>query len=117
MDEQKGFKVIDRRGQQETSEQSKNDKQEAKIQEQPPLDFASFVLSLAHQTIVLLGEAPNPETNLVAANLEAARQTIDILAILEEKTVGNLSAEEKKLLEEVLAGLRLAYVKKTKIGA
>ena len=115
MDEEKSFKVIDRRGQEESN------KMEEKKPEQAPrevrdLDFASFVMSLAHQTVVLLGEAPNPETNLLATNLEAARQTIDILAILEEKTVGNLTSEEKRLLEEVLAGLRLAYVKKSKTG-
>jgi hypothetical protein len=116
MEDEKSFKVIDRRGSSEQEPQKVQEKQEQKVVEPSALDFASFVLSLAHQTIVLLGEAPNPETNLIATNLEAARQTIDILAMLVEKTVGNLTDDEKRLLEEVLAGLRLAYVKKSKIG-
>lgn len=81
----------------------------------PPLDFSSFVVSLATQGFVMLGEMPNPETGLLAVNLEAARQTVDILGILEQKTKGNLSAEEQRLLSEILASLRLAFV--NKVGA
>lgn len=85
------------------------------VQSAPPLDFASFVVSLATQGFVMLGEMPNPETGLLATNLEAARQTVDILGIIEQKTKGNLSAEEQRLLSEVLASLRLAFV--NKVGA
>ena len=128
MEEKEGFKVIDRRGQSEESESPKEEKKTEPQAEQPKqaeqaqqganqamkLDFTSFIMSLAHQAVVLLGEAPNPETNLVATNIEAARQTIDILGILEDKTKGNLNDAEKNLLDEVLTGLRMAYVKKTK---
>lgn len=84
--------------------------------EAPSVDFPSFVVSLATQAVVMLGEMPNPETGLVSMNLEAARQTIDILAMLQEKTKGNLSAEEQGLMQEVLTSLRLAYVNKTGSG-
>lgn len=77
------------------------------------LDFASFLMSLAHQTLVLLGQAPNPETNTLSENLEAAKQTIDILGMLEEKTRGNLSKDEEQLFTELLSSLRIAYVQKT----
>ena len=76
------------------------------------VDFASFIVSLATQAMMLLGEIPNPETNSLMLNLDAARQTIDILGMLEEKTKGNVSAEEERLMTEVLASLRLAYVTK-----
>ncbi len=79
---------------------------------QGEVDFASFVISLGTQTLVMLGEIPNPETNLVSVNIEAARQTIEILAMIEEKTEGNLTQEESRLIGEVLAGLRLAFARK-----
>ena len=121
MEEKEGFKVIDKRGmpKEEVKKETKKPQEEQKQAPQKEnanikLDFTSFVMSLAHQTVVLLGDAPNPETNLVNTNLEGARQTIDIIGILEEKTKGNLTDSEKNLLDEVLTGLRMAYVKKSK---
>ena len=74
------------------------------------VNFNNFVLGLGTQALVLLGEIPNPETGLVNANLSAAKQTIDILGMLEEKTKGNLDENEATLLTEVLSSLRLAFV-------
>ena len=76
----------------------------------PAVNFNNFVLGLGTQALVLMGEIPNPETGLVSANLSAAKQTIDILGILEAKTTGNLDEDEGKLLTEVLSSLRLAFV-------
>ena len=76
------------------------------------VDFASFVVSLATQALLMLGEIPAPDGEEVDINLDAARQTIEILAMLEEKTKGNLSGEENRLISEVLSSLRLTYVKK-----
>jgi hypothetical protein len=92
-------------------QQQENDKQQY---QQPPLDFPSFIVGLATQAMTLLGEIPDPQSGSSKVNLHAAQQTIDIIAILEEKTRGNLTNEEKKLVEEVLASLRLAYVRKIK---
>jgi len=75
-----------------------------------PLDFSSLIVSLATQALVLMGEVPNADS--INTNLDAAKQTIDVIALLETKTKGNLSAEEMKLMAEVLASLRLAYVNK-----
>lgn len=83
---------------------------------QPRVDFASFVMSLATQTLMMLGEIPNPETKLTSMNLGAARQTIDILDMLEIKTQGNLSAEEKRLFVELLPSLRMVFVEKVRGG-
>jgi len=76
------------------------------------LDFSSFIMGLATQALIMLGEVPDPNTQLVSINLEAARQTIDALAIIEEKTKGNLTDNEARLMNEVVAGLRMSYVEK-----
>lgn len=71
-----------------------------------PIDFNSFVVSLASSAMLHLGETPHPETGKVAANLPLARNTIDVLAMLQEKTQGNLDEEEGKLLGAVIDELR-----------
>lgn len=76
----------------------------------PPVDFSSFVIGMAHQALVMLGQAPHPENNLALKNLPAAKQTIDILVMFEEKTAGNLSEEENSLLSNIVSSLQLAYV-------
>jgi hypothetical protein len=77
----------------------------------PTLTFTGFVFSLMHTAAVHLGDAADPGTGQLAPpNLDAARQMIDILGLLEEKTRGNLSAEERQLLEQGLYELRLRFV-------
>jgi Domain of unknown function (DUF1844) len=77
----------------------------------PTLTFTGFVFSLMHTAAVHLGDAADPGTGQMAPpNVEAARQMIDILGLLEEKTRGNLSAEERQLLEQGLYELRLRFV-------
>lgn len=76
----------------------------------PEIDFATFAMSLATSALVHLGEVKHPERPDAPANLPLAKQTIDILGMLEQKTRGNLSQEEAKLLENVLIDLRMKYV-------
>ncbi len=77
----------------------------------PKMDFNTLILSLSTSTLYNLGLAPDPETKkTVPPNLEMARQTIDTLELLEEKTRGNLDPEEHKLLESLLYELRLRFV-------
>ena len=78
----------------------------------PPVSFITFILSLAQSAMVLMGEAPDPESGRTLSNLPEAKHTIDILAMLDCKTRGNLSAEEKEVLESLLCDLRMLYVKK-----
>ena len=74
-----------------------------------------FALSLAHTAAVHFGDVVDPVTGQTAdVNVAAAQQMIDILALLEEKTRGNLSMEERQLLEQILYELRLRYVEATK---
>lgn len=77
---------------------------------QVPIDFTTFILSLSSSAAFHLGLAPHPEHETCCENLPMAKQTIDILAMLEEKTKGNLSGAEERLLSEVLYNLRMAYV-------
>ncbi len=72
--------------------------------------FAGFILSLAHTAAVHFGDLPDPATGASRANLPAAQQMIDILALIEEKTRGNLSAQERQMLEQLLYELRMRYV-------
>jgi hypothetical protein len=75
------------------------------------VNFVGFVFSLAHTAAVHFGDVPDPATGQQATrNLPAAQQIIDILALLEEKTRGNLTAEERQVLEQLLYELRLRYV-------
>lgn len=79
----------------------------------PEINFASFVLSLSSSALYHFGEIPDPVTNKKQRNLIMAKQTIDILGILKEKTAGNLSPEEDALLSNLLYDLRMRYVRET----
>jgi hypothetical protein len=80
----------------------------------PRVDFVTFVLSLSHSALMHFGEAPNPETGSVEKNLPLARQTIDLIAMLEEKTRGNLTGDEERLIGQILFDLRMRYVELSK---
>jgi hypothetical protein len=82
--------------------------------EKGPIDFYTFVLSLGSSAFVHLGDAPHPETGApVEPDLLVAKQTIDILAMLREKTKGNLTPEEERFIETLLTDLRLRWVQKS----
>jgi hypothetical protein len=78
----------------------------------PKIDFMTFVLSLNSSVLVNLGIETDPIAGGKSLNLPIAKQTIDILAMLEEKTRGNLTDDEKRLMTHILYELRLLYVKK-----
>jgi hypothetical protein len=78
------------------------------------IDFYTFVLSLGSSAFVHLGDAPHPETGKpVEPDLLVAKQTIDILAMLGEKTKGNLTPEEERFLETLLTDLRIRFVQRS----
>jgi hypothetical protein len=116
--EDKGFKVVDRRGSAGESTESEAAK-EAPADERaakggaalPAIDFATFVMSLGSSALYHLGELEGGERNL-----PLAKQTIDILGMLSEKTRGNLSDDDAKLVEHLLYDLRLKYVEAKKKG-
>ena len=77
----------------------------------PEINFATFVASLNASALLQLGAIEDPTSGQKNKNLPMAKQTIDILSMLQEKTTGNLSEEEENLLKNVLYDLRIMYVK------
>jgi hypothetical protein len=78
---------------------------------EPALSFISFVLSLASTAAIHFGDLPDPISGeRTEVNLDGAAQMIEILALLDVKTRGNLTAEERQVLEQVLYELRLRFV-------
>jgi hypothetical protein len=73
----------------------------------PPATFDFMVHTLFTQALMALGRIPNPITNESHLNMATARHFVDMLAMLEAKTAGNLSADEARLLEEVQHQLRM----------
>ena len=84
-------------------------------QESSEVTFIGFVLSLAHTAAFHFGDVPDPVTGQAAQpNLAAAHQIIEILALLEQKTRGNLTAEERQLMEQIVYELQMRFVEATK---
>jgi Domain of unknown function (DUF1844) len=80
----------------------------------PEINFATFIFSLNHSVLVHLGVMEDPSTGKKVKNLPIAKQTIDILGMLGEKTRGNLDDDEEKMLKNILYDLRMIYIKEKK---
>jgi len=121
--EERGFTVVDRRGREE-SERPEPPAAEsgpgagaprASADDLPRIDFSTFVLSLATSALYHLGLVEDPGTGeRVEPNLPLARQTVDTLELLQEKTRGNLDEDEVKLLQSLLTELRMRCVEATR---
>ena len=75
--------------------------------------FDLFVSSMAMEALIGLGDAPHPATKKTSMNLPQARYVIDLLGMLSEKTKGNLSVDEERMLKDVLYQLRMRYLAKS----
>ncbi len=80
----------------------------------PELNFASFLISLSSSAFIHLGDIPDPVTGEVKKDLALAKQTIDLLGLLREKTRNNLEEDEEKLFAHLLYDLRMRYVRETR---
>jgi hypothetical protein len=80
----------------------------------PEINFSAFVISLSTQALMHLGEIENPLSGKVESDVPVAKQMIDILGMLREKTRGNLNAGEDRLMEDILYDLRMKYVEAVK---
>ncbi len=89
-----------------TAEESAQDFSETDLTE-----FSRFVMSLAHQAIMYMGEVPAPPGVNIPVDKGAAKQMIDIIAMLREKTKGNLDATEQAFMKEVLHSLQITFVR------
>jgi Domain of unknown function (DUF1844) len=86
---------------------------EPPAQDLPTLDFSTFVLGVIGTAYMHLGDAPGPDGQ-VERDLGLARQDIDLLGLLGDKTKGNLTGEEERLMEQALCDLRMRYVEVTR---
>ena len=94
----------------ETAKKAATERQEPPLQF-PAINFSTFVASLNASALLHLGIIEDPSSGTKNKSLPMAKQTIDILSMLQEKTTGNLSEEEENLLKNILYDLRIMYVK------
>jgi hypothetical protein len=128
-EEEKGFVIKDRRtfdkegelkeekAPEPAPEKEKQQKQKTVEDERPPLpevNFNSLIFSLSSSAFFNLGEIADPQTGQRQKDLPMAKHSIDIIAMLQEKTKGNLNDEEAKFIDNILAELRIRYVKAVK---
>jgi hypothetical protein len=90
------------------------EKSEQENQEMPPVDFNLFVSSLGMQALMALGELENPITNKRQKELPQAKYLIDTMAMIQEKTKGNLNEQESDMIEQMLYQLRMKFVESSK---
>lgn len=126
--EGKGFVVKDKRALDEKGElKEEKEETEAKVKEEeekkeepkeeaewaplPEVNFNSLIFSLSSSALLHLGEIADPQTGEKRKNIGLAKHTIDTIAMLQEKTQGNLTGEEEKFLDSILTDLRWRYVK------
>ncbi len=77
---------------------------------QKPIEFNTFLLGLASTALIHLGDTLHPESGKTERNLELARQSLELLAMLREKTRGNLTSDEERFFDNLVADLRLRFV-------
>jgi Domain of unknown function (DUF1844) len=124
--EEKGFVIKDRRSFDEKGEMKEKEpekeekrpktpptgeKEEPESHALPEVNFNSLIFSLSSSALFHLGEIADPQTNEKKKDLPLAKHAIDTIAMLEEKTKGNLGDDETKFIESVLTDLRWRYVK------
>ena len=125
-EEEQGFVIRDRRGRTEseptpssapdpspaeaTSQPSASPQESDSPEPGPPITFSSFVFSLGTSALMLMGESLDPQQPSVPVNLPQAKEIIDILSMLQEKTKGNLSSDESSVIGDMLYTLRMKYV-------
>ena len=80
----------------------------------PEINFSTFVISLSTQALMHLGEIANPISGKIDPDVPAAKQMIDMLGMIKEKTSGNLNANEDRLMQDILFDLRMKYVEAVK---
>ena len=111
----RGFEIVDDEKEKQGKASSESGPSPGADEALPPITFGTFVLSLGTSAAVHLGIAPVPESQeKPEPNLPLAKQTIDILSMIEEKTRGNLDDDERRLMESVLHDLRMRFVEARK---
>lgn len=125
-EEEKGFVLKDRRSFDEKGDlkeeqaEARPEKEEKRAESQaeetgrgplPEVNFNSLIFSLSSSALLHLGEIADPQTGEKRKDLELAKHSIDTIAMLKEKTQGNLADDEAKLIESILTDLRWRFVR------
>jgi Domain of unknown function (DUF1844) len=115
-EDERGFVVVDRRGEDRSEEGATSGEASGPPPRALPRpDFASLVISLGHSALFHLGLVPDPQSGERGErNLALCRQTIDTIEMLQEKTRGNRTPEEDRLLDDLLYDLRMRFVEASK---
>jgi len=123
-EQERGFVVKDKRFSAQKEEEAPGFREEEKKREEPPegetaqqevplpeINFMSFLFSLSTSALIQLGVIEDPISQQMAKDFPLAKQTIDLIGMLKEKTKGNLSPDEDKMMENILYDLRMRYLK------
>ncbi|MBI5787484.1 MAG: DUF1844 domain-containing protein [Candidatus Schekmanbacteria bacterium] len=135
-DKERGFTIVDRRfavkseeEKQETLEAEKKGQKAAEKETAPPkpekpkaqkeefapgITLSNLIFSLSHTALIQMGEIPNPASNRKEKDLASSKQSIDLIALLQEKTKGNQTKDEEMLFENVLYDLRMRFVQNSR---
>lgn len=98
----------------EAEEKKEAQEEEPKRPPLPEVNFNSLIFSLSSSALLHLGEIADPQSGETKKDLDLAKHSIDIIAMLQDKTKGNLTDEEKKFIDNILTDLRLRFVKASK---
>jgi hypothetical protein len=124
--EDKGYTVKDKRFLHMSEEEKDQARREEQTEDQaafeaagseagdlplPDITFSSFIFSLSSSVFISMGAMPDPNTGKTERNMARAKQTIDLLGMLRDKTKGNLTADEEGLFDHLLYDLRMTYIK------
>ena len=129
-EQEQGFVIRDRRGRSEEApaapssttppslEPAGSDARQDHADHKPPaghfpVNFSSFVISMGSSALMLMGEQLDPEQPTMPLNLPQAKEIIDLLSMLEEKTKGNLTQDEQVVMKDMLYALRMKFVSLT----
>jgi hypothetical protein len=119
-DQEKGFVVRDKRFSARDETDSKPDESKKETAQEgaetdetplPEITFTNLVLSISTSALIQLGEIEDPISKKASKNLPLAKQTIDLIGMLKDRTKGNVSQDEEKMMEHILYDLRIRYVK------
>jgi hypothetical protein len=122
-DERKGYTFTDKRGEEKHGNAQKQDTSRLQTDRRedscerggpPEIDFSTLIMSFASAAMIGIGKVPDPVSGQMNKNLALAKQNIDIICLLQEKTKGNLSTDEVNLMESILYELRISYIESMK---
>lgn len=122
-DEKKGYTFTDKRGEEKHGNAQKQNAPGLQTEGREDsrdmggafeIDFSTLIMSFASAAMIGIGRVPDPVSGKMNRNPAVAKQNIDIISLLQEKTKGNLSLDEEKLIENILYDLRMSYIESTK---